>query len=104
MPTHNKKEEESTPKIIIEGVTQGGETFRPSDWAERMSEKLSTFNKRRIHYSPMLQPAMKGGHKCVVLDPNLKQSNPALYDSIMQFSKDNNLKICKEENDLIEKK
>lgn len=86
-------------KIIIEGVTESGETFRPSDWAERMSGRLSTFRKRRIHYSPLLQPTMKEGHKCVMLDPNLKQSNPALYNSILEFAKNNKLKICKEDDD-----
>src|SRR3990167_7572807 len=83
-------------KIIIEGVTESGETFRPSDWAERMSEKLSTFRKRRIHYSPLLQPSIKDGHQCVILDPNLKQSNPELYESILQFAKSNHLRICNE--------
>jgi len=86
-------------KSIIEGVTESGETFRPSDWAERMSGRLSTFRKRRIHYSPLLQPTMKEGHKCVMLDPNLKQSNPALYNSILEFAKNNKLKICKEDDD-----
>lgn len=86
-------------KIIIEGVTDSGETFRPSDWAERMSGKLSTFRKRRIHYSPLLQPSVRDGHKCVVLDPNLKESNPELYQSILDFAKNNQLKICKEEDE-----
>ena len=86
-------------KIIIEGITETGETFRPSDWAERMSGKLSTFRKRRIHYSPMLQPSIKDGHRCVVLDPHLKQSNPDLYDSILKFAKANKLKICNEDAD-----
>ena len=85
-------------KIIIEGVTDSGETFRPSDWAERMSGKLSTFRKRRIHYSPLLQPSVKNGHKCVVLDPNLKESNPELYQSILDFAQTNQLKICKEDD------
>ena len=84
-------------KIIIEGVTEEGEKFRPSDWAERMSGQLSTFRKHRIKYSPLLQPSMKDGHKCVILDPNLKESNPELYDSILKFAKSNNLKICKDE-------
>lgn len=84
-------------KIIIEGVTESGEAFRPSDWAERMSEKLSTFRKRRIQYSPLLQPSMRGGHQCVILDPHLKQSNPELYESLMNFAKSNNLRICNEE-------
>lgn len=88
--------EKPPKKIIIEGITEAGETFRPSDWAERMSEGLSTFRKRRIHYSPLLQPTMKEGHKCVILDPKLKQSNPTLYNSILEFAKNNKLKICKE--------
>ena len=84
-------------KIIIEGITESGEKFRPSDWAERMSGSLSTFRKHRIHYSPLLQPSIKNGHKCVVLDPNLKESNPELYHSILKFASNNNLKICNEE-------
>lgn len=84
-------------KIIIEGVTESGEAFRPSDWADRMSGSLSTFHKHRIHYSPMLQPSMKDGNKCVVIDPKLKETNPELYASIMEFAKTNQLKICNED-------
>lgn len=86
-------------KIIIEGVTDTGETFRPSDWAERMSGQLSTFKKRRIHYSPLLQPSIKDGNRCVLLDPQLKESNPTLYASILEFAKKNKLKICGEDDD-----
>ncbi len=86
-------------RIIIEGVTESGETFRPSDWAERMSGGLSTFKKRRIHYSPMLQPSMKGGHKCIVLDRSLEKTNPALFNSILKFAKENKLKICEEDTE-----
>jgi len=89
--------EKKDSKIIIEGITEEGEKFRPSDWAERMSGKLSTFEKRRIHYSPMLQPTIKDGHKCVVLDPKLQESNPALFESIMKFAQSNKLKICGQE-------
>lgn len=83
-------------KIIIEGVTEEGEQFRPSDWAERMSGSLCTFRNRRITYSPLLQPIVKGGNKCVMVDPALKESNPELYDSIMGFAKEHHLKIGKE--------
>lgn len=84
-------------KIIIEGVTESGEAFRPSDWADRMSGSLSTFHKHRIHYSPMLQPSIKDGNKCVIVDPKLKETNPDLYKSIMDFAKTNQLKICNED-------
>jgi hypothetical protein len=28
---------EGAPEIVIQGITESGETFRPSDWAERLS-------------------------------------------------------------------
>lgn len=95
---YNKHMNDESKKIIIEGVTQSGEAFRPSDWAERMSGQLSTFHKRRIHYSPLLQPSVKDGRKCVLLDPKLKESNPELYQSILEFAQKNKLKICGEED------
>lgn len=87
----------NTKKIIIEGITEEGQQFRPSDWAERISGDLSTFHKHRIIYSPLLQPMVKDGNKCVMLDPALKQTNPSLYQSILEFAHANKLKICKEE-------
>lgn len=92
-------EKDKKKKIVIEGITKEGKQFRPSDWAERMSGKLATFRNSRISYSPMLEPSTNPeGLKCVVLDPALKQSNPELYHSILQFAKFNNLKIC-DQND-----
>jgi len=85
-------------KIIIEGVTEEGDQFRPSDWAERMSGSLCTFKGRRIVYSPLLEPSVKGGNKCVIVDPALKESNPELYQSIMDFAKTNKLKIDEEDD------
>ncbi|CAM4454711.1 MAG: hypothetical protein LEGION0398_MBIBDBAK_00048 [Legionellaceae bacterium] len=86
-------------KIIIEGVTEEGELFRPSDWAERMSGSLCTFRNRRITYSPLLQPIVKGGNKCVLVDPMLRETNPALYETIMAFARVNHLKVGSETND-----
>ncbi len=85
-------------KIIIEGVTPEGEAFRPSDWAERMSGSMASFKNSRIHYSPLLQPSVNHeGYKCVLLDPKLKESSPQVYQSILEFAKTNNLKICGED-------
>lgn len=85
-------------KIIIEGITESGEKFRPGDWAERMSGRLSTFRKRRIIYSPLLRPAVKNGNKCVILDEELKDTNPALYNEVIEFAVKNKLKMngCEE--------
>lgn len=88
----------STKKIIIEGVTEEGEKFRPSDWAERMSGSLCTFRNRRITYSPLLQPSVKNGNQCMLLDPELKDSNPSLYESIMDFVEQNHLRISEEDS------
>ncbi len=95
---------DKTKKIIIEGVTEGGEQFRPGDWAERMSGSLCTFRSHRVVYSPLLQPTVKGGNKCVVLDPALKETNPSLYESIMEFVRANKLKVGEEDEPKDEKK
>ena len=88
----------SKKTIVIEGVTEQGKTFRPSDWAERMSGSMASFKNSRIHYSPLLQPSVNHeGYKCVLLDPKLKESSPQVYQSILDFAKANHLKICGEE-------
>ncbi|MCC5792289.1 MAG: DUF3579 domain-containing protein [Legionellaceae bacterium] len=87
-------------KIVIEGVTNQGKVFRPSDWAERMSGTMASFKGSRIHYSPLLQPSVNHeGYKCVLLDPKLKESSPQVYQSILDFAKNNHLKICGEDSE-----
>lgn len=90
----------SHSKIIIEGITEDGQLFRPSDWAERMSGSLSTFRNHRIYYSPLLKPIVQNEIKCVILDKSLKESNPVLYEDILAFARKNKLKICGEDKDL----
>ena len=85
-------------KIIIEGITEGGQKFRPSDWAERMSGGLCTLRHRRVIYSPLLQPATRDGTKCLILDDTLKTSNVPLYDEILSFAKKNQLKMHHEDS------
>ncbi|HXH54652.1 MAG TPA: DUF3579 domain-containing protein [Gammaproteobacteria bacterium] len=92
-----KDKQPSNAKIVIEGITHDGQSFRPSDWAERMSGTLSTFRNHRIFYSPLLRPSVQNEHTCLVLDRSLKDSNPALYEHILEFARKNKLKICGEE-------
>lgn len=85
--------------LVIKGVTEQGKTFRPSDWAERMSGNLATFKDCRLHYSPLLLPSVTDeGESCVILDPLLKETNPELYESLLTFARTNHLKICRDEN------
>ncbi len=88
------KKDKSDSKIVIEGITEDGQEFRPSDWAERVSDSLSTFQNHRIYYSPLLKPSIQNEKKCVVVDKSLKVSNPDLYNHIMDFARKNKLKIC----------
>lgn len=81
-------------KIVIEGVTEDGRTFRPSDWIERISGSLSTFGMdRRIRYSHYVQPQVIDGRKCLVLDPDLKGVNPSAFSFLVDFARGNKLKI-----------
>lgn len=87
--------------IIIEGVTEDGRKFRPSDWAERMSGMLSTFGgDHRIHYSPQLRPISLEGVKCIAMDPELEQSNPIVFTQVMDFAKRNNLNVVESVEEL----
>lgn len=86
--------EEYSGIILIQGITADGRKFRPSDWAERMSGMLSTFgDDHRIHYSPKLRPVSHEGVKCISLDTSLKDSNPEIYQQIMEFAERNSLSI-----------
>lgn len=91
------------PRIIIQGVTEEGKKFRPADWAQRVSGNLSTFKNHRIYYSPLLTPSVHKGESCVLLDPQLKETNPDLYNHILNFAKTNKLKICGEDEEKEEK-
>lgn len=83
--------------IIIQGVTKDGRKFRPSDWAERMSGMLSRFGEdHRIHYSPQLKPISFNGNKCISIDLELQQSNPAVFNQLIDFAKRNDLLIVDE--------
>lgn len=84
--------------IVIEGVTHQGTKFRPSDWAQRMSCSLASFKNSRIRYSPLLQPGINSlGNACVLVDPQLKETSPQIYQLVLDFARSNHLKICGEE-------
>lgn len=88
-----------TRRLIIEGVTEDGRTFRPSDWIERISGSLSTFGSdRRIRYSHYLQPQTIEGKKCLVVDMELQQKNPSAYAFLMDFARGNKLRIRETED------
>ena len=81
-------------EIVIQGLTISGRTFRPSDWAERLSGALSTFgDDHRMKYSPHVRPMTIDGVKCVIVKRVLQQENPATFAFVMGFARDNDLRI-----------
>ena len=81
-------------RIIIEGQTQDGKTFRPSDWSERLCDLLAVFGRdQRIRYSPLLLPMIRDGLRCVVVDDSLRSVHPYIYQQIIDFAQSNRLNI-----------
>ena len=81
-------------EILIVGITRGDETFRPSDWAERLCGCMSLFGEdQRISYSPYLRPVIASGVKCVVVDRRLEQMSPEAFRFLMTFCSDNELQV-----------
>lgn len=85
---------EGSPEIVIQGITESGEPFRPSDWADRLSGMLSVFSEDGyLAYSPFLKPIFAGGIHCVAVDRVLESRNPAAFEFLLQFARDNRLKM-----------
>jgi hypothetical protein len=84
-------------KIILKGVTQTGQKFRPSDWAERLCGNLCTFRNRRMYYSPLLRPAVIDGIKCVIVDRKLGEEHPAILEDVLHFAEHNHLQTEKQD-------
>jgi hypothetical protein len=86
-------------EVFIQGVTQDGRTFRPSDWAERLAGAMSSFRPagtgrgRPIGYSPLCVPNLINGVKCVVVNEALREVEPMAWDFVMSFARDNDLQV-----------
>ena len=81
-------------EILIVGITTDGETFRPSDWAERLCGCMALFgDDQRISYSPYLRPIIAAGAKCVVVDRRLEHMSPEAFNFLMTFCSDNELQM-----------
>ena len=81
-------------EVVIQGVTEGGSTFRPSDWAERLCGVMSAFGAdRHMQYSPYVHPITSNGVKCVVIDKRLEVIEPMAFRFLLAFAKDNELKV-----------
>ena len=83
-----------SPEIVIQGITESGHPFRPSDWAERLCGMMSVFGEdRHLSYSPYLKPIITAGVRCVVVDIKLEELDPSAFRFLLDFAKDNELKL-----------
>ena len=81
-------------EIVIIGVTTAGQTFRPSDWAERLCGCMSLFgDDQRVTYSPYVKPIISSDIKCVVVDRRLEQIDAEAFGFLMNFARDNELQL-----------
>lgn len=94
IPTSFNTRSPARPRIIIQGITQQGRAFRPSDWSERLCGIMSAFgDDHQMRYSPYVRPIMLDGVRCVVVEPSLADIEPRAYRFLLDFAKDNELII-----------
>lgn len=95
--------------IVIEGLTEEGRVFRPSDWIERLLETLTHFGsdrrsgarryrgpERRARQISFLQARICDGHKCLIVDLRLRDANPQAFEFLMEFVRSNRLR-CRDQ-------
>lgn len=84
----------NTSALIIQGITQSGRVFRPSDWAERLSGVMSSFGgDHRMAYSPYVRPTTVNGVKSVLIDKKLAEVDSRAFEFLLGFARDNELKV-----------
>jgi hypothetical protein len=87
-------DKENDAALIIQGITENGGRFRPSDWAERLAGNYARFDlDRRVVYCEDITPATRDGMVCLVVRGALARNNPSAYAEVMCFARMNKL-VC----------
>jgi hypothetical protein len=80
-------------EIVIQGLTQDGRTFRPSDWAERLCGVLASFGDKKLSYHAFVRPMLLEGVRCVAVDKKLEKLHPQVFQYLTDFARDNGLRV-----------
>ena len=81
-------------EIVIVGMDTNGKPFRPGDWAERLCGMMSVFGEdRHLRNSPYLKPVLSANVRCEVVDRELEKIDPAAYNFLLGFARDNELTL-----------
>ena len=100
IPSRQPMVSPSAKEVFIQGITQDGRTFRPSDWAERLAGVMCSFRPggpqpgSHLNYSPWCVPTVINGIKCVVVNSELRNAEPMAWDFCLNFAKDNGLQVA----------
>jgi len=88
-------------RFVIRGTTKDGRSFRPSDWSERLASAMSCFRPAGgvggigafIGYSPYCVPTVVDSTRCVIVSEALRGIEPMAWDFVMNFARDNDLRL-----------
>jgi hypothetical protein len=80
--------------LVIKGLTRDGQPFRPSDWSDRLCGVMSAFGAdEQLRYSPLVQPALREGVRCVIVKKELAALEPRLFKFFLSFAVENELQV-----------
>lgn len=84
--------EKAGRQILIKGITREGRTFRPADWAQRLTTAVASLGPdRRIVFHPCVRMVAHQGVACVAVDVELCREEPMLFEFLMGFARNNDL-------------
>jgi hypothetical protein len=93
---------QNTSWIIVGRENGKSQSFRPSDWAYRISEIASSMQDNGIpKYSEYLYPINYRGAKALYVDGKLKLEQVSLFNQVMEFVNLHNLTIVEHEEPII---
>ena len=93
--------------LIIFGVTNAGEKFRPSDWIERFCGVMAPYDttyhssgervnsQKGMGYSDLVFPTTHKGERVVIAMEQLHDIEPLAWEFVLNFIKENDLKTDK---------
>ena len=93
--------------LIIFGVTNAGEKFRPSDWIERFCGVMAPYDttyqssgervniQKGMGYSDLVFPTTHKGERVAIAMEQLKDIEPLAWEFVLNFIKENDLKTDK---------
>jgi hypothetical protein len=80
--------------VYVEGESASESRVRPHNWAERFAGNVASYGAdRRLRYSPVLEPVVVNGTKCLRMCRSLEQSNPVLFREVLGFADHYGLRV-----------